>query len=390
MGRPRRPVGLLGVLVFAGVAVPFVRAEVVYTAIDLSPPGFVGNAAYAVGGGRQAGVVGVVHAALWDGTAASLVDLHPAQLGVAASTAVGISGNQQVGYGLEAANLDHVPALLWTGTASSAVDLTPAGYKTAYATGTDGARQFGYGSNAEPLVEPPADHALMWNGSAAGFTDLNPSGMRLSRILGAGGGQQVGWARGPATNDSTHATLWTGSAANSVDLAPSGSRQSEAFAAAGGQQVGYAVLSGDSIGNRHALLWRGSAADVTALEPDGFTQSESYGTNGVQQVGYGKRPIAGGSALSVHALLWNGSATDYVDLHSFLPAEFASSYARGIDENGNIVGYAFTDGSESLLTQHAILWVPVQVPEPSGLVVLGLVGGLALTRHRAAVVTSNT
>ncbi len=388
MRRPTRPVGLLGIVVFAGLAgltgfaVPVVRAGTVYTAIDLSPRGSIGNAAYGAAAGRQVGIVGGAHAALWDGTAAGFVDLHPAQLGVLASYALGIGGGQQVGYGADAANLDHLHALLWTGSASSAVDLTPAGYKVALATGIDGTRQFGYGSAAEPLVDPLADHALMWNGSAAGFTDLNPTGMTLSRILGAGGGQQVGWARGPGTNDSTHATLWTGSAANTVDLAPPGSRQSEAFGASGGQQVGYAVMSGDALGNRHALLWHGGAASVVTLEPAGFVQSEAYGTNGLQQVGYGKRAEGGGPALSVHALLWNGSATDYVDLHSFLPSQFAVSYARGIDENGNIAGYAFEDPSESLLGRHAILWVPVQVPEPSGAGALALLGTCLLARRR--------
>ena len=130
------------------------------------------------------------------------------------------------------------------------------------------------------------------------------------------------------------------------------------------------------------MLWRGSASAVTELEPAGFIQTEAYGTNGVQQVGYGKRPIGGGPALSVHALLWNSSASDYVDLHSFLPSQFAASYARAIDENGNIAGYAFTDASESLLSQHAILWVPVQVPEPSAALAVVFLGTCLLVRRR--------
>ena len=372
--------GLLAVVVCGFLCVPSARAQAVYTAIDLGPAESIGNAAYGAAGGRQVGVAGGAQAALWDRSAAGFINLHPAHLGLVGSVATGIGGGQQVGYGLDAANINRLHALLWTGTAASAVDLTPAGWAVALATGTDGTRQFGYGSATDPTGGPESDHALMWNGTAAGFTDLNPAGMRLSRILGVGGGQQVGWGRGDATNDGIHAMLWSGTAGSAVDLAPPDVRQSEAYSAAGGQQVGYGVPFADAQHRRHALLWRGTAATVTLLQPAGFTQSEAYGTNGLQQVGYGLGPINGGPTLANHALLWNGSPGDYVDLHSFLPDQFASSYARAIDENGAIAGYAFTDPSELVPSQHAILWVPV--PEPSGLITIGVLWGCTLIRRR--------
>jgi hypothetical protein len=122
------------------------------------------------------------------------------------------------------------------------------------------------------------------------------------------------------------------------------------------------------------MLWHGSAASATRLTPAGYLQSEAYGTNGLQQVGYGLGPT-----LSNHALLWNGSAGDYVDLHSFLPGEFASSVARAIDDNGTIAGYAFTDPFELVPSRHAMLWVPV--PEPSCLAWIGLLGACTLSRR---------
>jgi hypothetical protein len=96
-------------------------------------------------------------------------------------------------------------------------------------------------------------------------------------------------------------------------------------------------------------LWTGSADSVVDLHPSGFTQSFAYGVSGGQQVGYG-----GGAATGFrdHALLWTGSADSVVDLHTFLPPEFTSSYAWGIDADGNIVGWARApDGLHAFLLQ---------------------------------------
>jgi hypothetical protein len=98
----------------------------------------------------------------------------------------------------------------------------------------------------------------------------------------------------------------------------------------------------------HALLWTGSADSVVDLNPSGFTASEAYGVSGGQQVGVG---TIGGQE---HALLWMGSADSVVDLHTFLPPQFTSSIAHGIDADGNIVGYASgPDGNN-----HAFLLIP--------------------------------
>jgi uncharacterized membrane protein len=60
----------------------------------------------------------VLHALLWHGTAASLVDLQPS--GFTDSCARAAHGNTQVGYGHISGTLH---ALLWKGGANTAVDL---------------------------------------------------------------------------------------------------------------------------------------------------------------------------------------------------------------------------------------------------------------------------
>ena len=65
----------------------------------------------------------------------------------------------------------------------------------------------------------------------------------------------------------------------------------------------------------------------------------------------------------VHAMLWSGTAASFIDLHSFLPEGRTNSVARGIDSEGNIVGYA--DGQ-------AVMWT-VTIPA-SGTVILAALG----------------
>jgi hypothetical protein len=85
------------------------------------------------------------------------------------------------------------------------------------------------------------------------------------------------------------------------------------------------------------------------LHPSVFPSSEALAVSGGQQVGDGFTGISGIN----HALLWTGSADSVVDLHNFLPPEFTSSIAEGIDADGNIVGYGSApDGT------HAFLLIP--------------------------------
>src|SRR4030095_9388723 len=81
-----------------------------------------------------------IHAGLWNGSAASWVDLNPA--GSTESSAYGTSGTQQAGD--TRIGLGRGPAALWRGTVGSWIDLNPAGSVGSLAYGTTGTRQFGY------------------------------------------------------------------------------------------------------------------------------------------------------------------------------------------------------------------------------------------------------
>ena len=137
-----------------------------------------------------------------------------------------------------------------------------------------------------------------------------------------------------------------------VILHPSGFDDSVVLDVADGQQVGYGYVSTDP-DLKHALLWEGTAASVVDLHPVGFDSSEGWGICGGQQVGYGE-----GSSTNNenHALLWGGTSEKVVDLHRFLPTEYVSSHAYGIDSAGSIVGYAATVSGST----HAVLWKPCQ------------------------------
>lgn len=98
--------------------------------------------------------------------------------------ALGISGNEQVGYGglapVNNAQINH--ALLWHGSANSVVDLNPSGYVQSEATATNGSQEIGYAIDQQVLPDGFVDnlqHAIEWDGSANSYLDLNqflPSG----------------------------------------------------------------------------------------------------------------------------------------------------------------------------------------------------------------------
>jgi hypothetical protein len=234
--------------------------------VDLNPSGFGDCYAYGISGTQQVGYgsgsatggSANTHALLWSGSAASCVDLNPS--GFSWSEAYGTSGTQQVGGGGGPAatgglGYQNEHALLWNGTAASYVDLNPSGFDYSEARGTSGWQQVGYGMN--PANGDNIVHALLWCSSAAIYFDLNPSGFTQSKAYGTNGLQQVGVGDG-------HALVWSGSAASYVDLQqflPAGFTESAAYGIdVQGNIVGCAM---DSLGREHAILWQ-------PLERSGF------------------------------------------------------------------------------------------------------------------------
>jgi hypothetical protein len=342
-----------------------------YTAIDLTPSGSSsGSYGLGISGSQQVGYVGNRNAMLWNGSAASYVDLMPS--GFDSSVANGTNGIQQIGYGSPIEGHNH--ALLWSGSADSYVDLNPSGFSSSCGLGIYGTQQVGYGYSASNRY-----HALLWNGSASSYVDLHPNGFYSSFALGIYGTQQVGYGNGSATGYKNHALLWSGTAASYIDLHPSsGFDWSTAEGISGTQQVGWGGI-GDTDVYNHALLWSGSALSCVDLNPSGFAMSEARATNGIQQVGivYYDSVLYGHS----HAFLWNGSADSYIDLHQFLPAGYTDSQAFGIDNFGNVIGVAI-DSSGS---NHAILW---QIPEPATLLLLCLGAAVAVRKQTRSKATT--
>jgi hypothetical protein len=196
--------------------------------VDLHPAGVWNDSvARAVAGDEQVGNVNnyfyttyerviVEHAALWHGSAASVVDLHPNGIGCRRSYANDTDGRRQVGYGYFPTRTNTAPyrALLWSGTAASAVVLHPPGYTHSFAEGVGGDEQVGYAFDARG----GGTRALLWRGTAASVVSLHPAGYAATSALATNGLMQVGFGSTPATDPHSHALLWSGTAESVKDL----------------------------------------------------------------------------------------------------------------------------------------------------------------------------
>jgi hypothetical protein len=312
------------------------------------------------GGGQQVGhtnlfLAGPSRALLWEGTAKSLVDLHPA--GWDASYAMATDGKRQVGWRERHTGQAGQFATMWSGSATGWVDLHAKPYFETIALGIAGNQQVGGGAYA-PF--PNHSHALMWNGSAGSMANLHPKGHERSLATATDGKQQVGLA---GTIQDPRAALWTGSAGSYVDLHPSGYFYSEATGVSKGEQVGRLVAPP---GIFHAGLWRSAKSTFVDLNPGKGFGSQAHATNGEFQVGEYAATVG-----PVHAARWSGTATSLTDLHELLPSAYHGSgefsTAFGIDDIGSIVGWAAHVPTGEA---HAVLWRPV--PEPGTMVGLAI------------------
>ena len=293
-----------------------------------------------------------------------MISLRPPNAPSRWSGAYGTDGSVEVGYGFALPNGENQHAVMWLGTASTIVDLHPSnlGFNYSIGLGVFGTEQVGAASVAINSVGLANSHAIVWHGTAVSALDLHPTnlvGFSSSTAQGTDGFHQVGY--GSASTGASHALLWSGTANSAVDLHPTdlaGFDFSEALGVSGAQQVGYGGGSGTG-GKNHALLWTGTAASAVDLHPTsltGFDTSEALGTNGVNQVGY----AFNSSTLVQDAVLWSGTAASAIDLSLLLPFASTDSTAFTIDPQGNIWGTA----TDSIGVIHAVEWSPV--PEPAG------------------------
>lgn len=364
----------LPVLVFTGLALVIVAtcsAAQRYYFIDLGVAG-TSDAARALGvsGNQQVGWSiggGATRAILWSGSATNATDLTPQ--GYASAVAAGVSDGRQVGTGFLPAPSFTAHALFWSGSAESAIDLTPPGYLSSNGLAIAGNQEVGEALD----VKTDYAHAVLWTGTPASAVDLHPAGFDTSWAYGTDGVHQVGIAyHGRSGGTIDHAIFWSGSAASAVDLTPAGYSMAQAYGIGGNQQVGDGIRPTASP-YPDALLWSGSAASPVDLNPALSSESMAYATTGRQQVGF--FVYAG----IPHAVIWNGSSSDYQDLQMFVPSGFDGSEALGIDPaTGTVVGLAIElDGR----TTHAAEWI---LPEPGGAVLTAIsAGGLLVWRRRA-------
>ncbi len=302
--------------------------------------------AYGSSGGQQIGFERgnertFEHALLWNGAANIAVDLNPP--GYGRSYGFGIRGNRQVGEALPIPTTEH--AILWQGTAQSFVDLHPAVATDSVAYGVDDHYQVGF------TTDNFTDHlnAAMWSGSAESYVNLGPP-FGGSVAYAVDEGVAVGYREaflyiGYRWWVSWHAVLWRGSRESMVDLNPLGWSYSLALGIRNGEQVGEGRSTPRR--HRHALLWRGTRESVVDLNPNPGMTSTACATNGLQQVGYISAYL-----VNANAAVWSGTSTSFVNLHNFLPRGYDSSFATGIDEEGNISGYAWKPQRPA----EAVLW----------------------------------
>jgi hypothetical protein len=333
---------LLGGLVVVSLVTCPASAQWAIVNLHPNDPGITGSFLNGGRDGQQVGYATLVNTAavpnarVWNGTAASWVDLHPP--GAARSIALRVSNGKQVGY----AYFGNIPrAILWSGSAASWIDLTPPGSGSSFGLGISGTQQVGQAARGANV------HAGFWTGTADSWVDLHPANCTDSTAWDTDGTQQVGYAYPTNSGGNSRASVWTGTANSWVNLHPSAAFISRALAVHDGQQVGW----GSYPLAQRAHLWTDTANSLVDLHPAGAFQSWANGVHAGQQVG--TVILATGAN---HAALWSGTAASWVDLHTFLPPGFTVSEANDIWHSGPytyVVGFAYNTAT---MRYEAIMW----------------------------------
>jgi probable HAF family extracellular repeat protein len=209
--------------------------------------------------------------------------------------------------------------------------------------------------------------------------DLGNTGGTFSIAVGINfAGEVVGYADSPG-GSIKHVILYKGGSL--ADLGTLSGRSTSAQAINDSEQiVGYAETASSSL---VAFLYQNGS--FQSLGTQGRISTLALAINNLGQI-VGNAIDAAGS----HAVLFSGGKA--IDLDSLLPINsgWTLNDARGINDQGQIVGY----GTNPQGQQHAYLLSPFTsppadpppgsgaVPEPSGLVLMALAGVGLLLRHR--------
>lgn len=256
---------------------------------------------YGADASGQGGIwrAGSDHAAVWNNTADSIIDLNPDD---AASSAIyAVSNGWQAGKIY--VDADH--SCIWNGSADSCVDLHVTGWTASSASGlyTSDGENILVGGCLKGFDNVPKAHIWTYNASTKAITDtaLSSVSTGASEVTCVYGTNKVGYAE---INGTSHACLWTGTGNTLSDLNPSAASASAISYMCGDTQVGYATLNGVNC----AGLWKSSTGSFVDLSS--YLQAGVYGNSYARSVYISGSDIyAAGYAANIatgqnEALLW--------------------------------------------------------------------------------------
>ena len=341
-------------------------AGTIYSVEDLHDPRYAQSFAEA----GDSAPVGFLHntmlgtderAAIWNGagTPAAYTSLHPGS-GFDWTRAEAAAGDRQFGFGKGPATGGREHALQWSGSAASVLDLHPPAFAVSRILGARGTQQVGIAS-----LDPGGflqgnrgnNRAVVWT-DGAGAVALHPPGHTFSEAFGVYDNVQVG-----VVDDG--AALWRGSADSYVDIAPRGTWFSEAHGVFADTQAGYANVGPNVVGSlTHAFVWSGSADSARDIHPQGFLRSRAFDLSAAGAAGV----VTGTSPFDIHAAAWLGPELEFTDLSQLLGPDYTESWAVGINDAGNVYGFALHIPTRKI---HALEWSPVPEPGSALLLVFG-------------------
>lgn len=202
-------------------------------------------------------------------------------------------------------------------------------------------------------------HALLWLNNGATLIDLTPAGFEIAVATSISGDIQVGFVQS-VFNRPQEAAIWRGSAESMQTLStPHRVASPAALSVKKSAIVGYYY----SQGVQKPVLW--NADTLASQELPLPRQSRPYesiygfasGTNGTVHVGKVSVDLYPGFYKDL-AIAWVDNPPRLINLNEFLPPNLAGAdcYATGIDEDGNIVGWATTIPS----VHRAVIWKPIK------------------------------
>jgi hypothetical protein len=260
-----------------------------------------------------------------------------------ASTAVSIRGQMQAGTVVYPGNIWR--AALWHGTAASYVDLHPQGAIASFGTATDGTFQGGAVDWQEQFT---IRRATLWAGSAHSYVTLGPPTIP-SELHGMAPGVQAGWI-----GSSPSAVVWYGTRESMVELGPSVGT-SKFYATTGRVHVGQWAQQGLA---RAAVNFgtRDSWLGLHQFVPPGYSFSGAHAVATLGRMVYVGGYAINGSTSQREAFLWIGphpcwancdqsTASPALNIDDFTCFVNQFALAQALPHPQQIEHYANCDGS---------------------------------------------